>query len=64
MPGATDGLALLNYIRANLNDLPVVVVSGHLDASAAVAAGAVDYLSKPFTRTKFLEVIERHARRA
>ena len=47
MPGSTDGLALLAYVRATQPDLPVVVTSGHLLPALALAGGAVEFLAKP-----------------
>jgi len=48
MPGATDGLALLEFVRRNLADLPVILTSGHLSPDIALAHGAAHFLSKPF----------------
>jgi DNA-binding NtrC family response regulator len=47
MPGATDGLGLLAYVRATQPGLPVVVTSGHLAPGLAIAGGAVEFLAKP-----------------
>lgn len=47
MPGATDGLALLAFVRRALPDLPVIITSGHLEPGLAVAAGATKFIPKP-----------------
>lgn len=50
MPGLT-GMDLLRHVKEILPDLPVVLMSGHgapSMVSAAMAAGAVDVLTKPF----------------
>ena len=41
MPGATDGVALAGWLRANRPDVKVVLVSGHLPT---VQPGAADLL--------------------
>ena len=46
-----DGLALLDVIKADHPDLPVVMISGHGNIETAVSAikrGAYDYIEKPF----------------
>lgn len=47
MPGATDGLSLLAYVKATQPGLPVVVTSGHLPPAQALTNGAAGFLSKP-----------------
>ena len=64
MPGI-DGLALLGLYRANSTTAttPVIVLSGNDDGSArtaALAAGAVDYLVKLPTKEVLLDCIRRH----
>ena len=52
MPGATDGLELLEQLRARFPDLPVVMMSGRAglaDAVKATRLGAVNFLEKPLT---------------
>lgn len=49
MPGM-DGLEVLSFLRAELPDLPVVLVSGTGDVDDAIQAlklGAADYVTKP-----------------
>lgn len=58
MPGSTDGLALLKFVREELADLPVIVTSGHLEPHVALAAGASQFLAKPFEIEEALKVVE------
>ncbi|PHM36268.1 nitrogen regulation protein NR(I) [Xenorhabdus innexi] len=67
MPGL-DGLSLLNQIRQNHPQLPVIIMTAHSDLDAAVSAyqhGAFDYLPKPFDIDETVALVERalsHAR--
>ena len=57
-----DGLQLLDEIKRRHPSLPVIVVSGHgnLDtAVAAVRAGAVDFIEKPFESERLLHLVSR-----
>jgi two-component system nitrogen regulation response regulator NtrX len=57
-----DGLALLEEIKADHPDLPVVMISGHGNVETAVAAikrGAYDYIEKPFKADRLVLVAER-----
>jgi DNA-binding response OmpR family regulator len=50
MPG-TSGLEVLDYLRRDFPELPVVILSGNDDAGIARATlrgGAFDYIQKPF----------------
>lgn len=58
-----DGLTLLQRLQDRGVSLPVIVITGHGDVAMAVAAmkaGAVDFLEKPFDDEVFLTTI-RHA---
>jgi two-component system response regulator FixJ len=62
MPGI-DGLALLRRLAPN--GPPLVLVTGHGDIGMAVAAmkaGAVDFLEKPFEADALLSAVERALR--
>jgi DNA-binding NtrC family response regulator len=48
MPGSMDGLEMLVIIKKEHPDLPVIVMSGHLEAGLAIADGAAIFISKPF----------------
>jgi len=57
-----DGLQLLDEIRSQHPDLPVVMISGHGNVETAVAAikrGAYDYIEKPFKIDRLLLVTQR-----
>ncbi len=57
-----DGLALLDEIRKDHPDLPVVMISGHGNVETAVSAikrGAYDYIEKPFKADRLILVAER-----
>jgi DNA-binding NtrC family response regulator len=58
MPGSTDGLALLQFVREKLANIPVIITSGHLDLDVALAAGASQFLAKPFKVEEALKVVE------
>ena len=55
-----DGLAVQAEMKAHGIALPVIVMTGHGDVTVAVAAmkaGAVDFLEKPFEKTEMLAAI-------
>jgi two-component system nitrogen regulation response regulator NtrX len=52
-----DGLALLDVIKGQHPDLPVVMISGHGNIETAVAAikrGAYDFIEKPFNADRLV----------
>ena len=72
MPGAVDGLAALERIRAIDAELPVIMMSGRAglaDAVRATKLGAVNFLEKPLSPEGIVLAVAsaielRHARRA
>lgn len=57
-----DGLELLDAIKEQHPDLPVVMISGHGNIETAVAAikrGAYDYIEKPFKADKLVLIATR-----
>jgi two-component system response regulator HydG len=61
MPGM-DGLSLLSRLKSHYPSLPVVMMSGHSDVTAAVEAmkqGAFDYLVKPFGKEDVLRAVQK-----
>jgi putative nucleotidyltransferase with HDIG domain len=57
-----DGVGLLEIVKLQYGDLPVVMVTAVDDMSVALAAirhGAYDYLLKPFQREQLLAVVRR-----
>jgi two-component system response regulator FixJ len=63
-----DGLVMVQQVKAlGCSDWPVVIISGHADVPMvvrAVQSGAVDFLEKPFTPTRLLEVVALCVRRS
>ena len=57
-----DGLALLDVIKGEYPDMPVVMISGHGTIETAVAAirrGAYDFIEKPFNADRLVLVAGR-----
>ena len=57
-----DGLELLDVIKREHPELPVVIISGHGNVETAVSAikrGAYDFIEKPFKADRLLLVVER-----
>ena len=57
-----DGLQLLEVIKRQHPELPVVMISGHGNIETAVTAikmGAYDFIEKPFKADRLLLVVER-----
>src|SRR5581483_11002445 len=57
-----DGLQLLDSVKAQHPDLPVVMISGHGNIETAVAAikqGAYDFIEKPFKADRLVLVADR-----
>jgi len=57
-----DGLALLDVVKGQHADLPVVMISGHGTIETAVAAikrGAYDFIEKPFNADRLVLVANR-----
>src|SRR3954466_11671279 len=57
-----DGIEVLDTIKREQSDLPVVMISGHGTIETAVASikkGAYDFIEKPFKADRLLHVVER-----
>lgn len=57
-----DGLDLLNTMREQHPELPVIIISGHGNVETAVTAikrGAYDFIEKPFNSDRLLLVVSR-----
>lgn len=64
MPGI-DGLKLLERVKVQAPDLPIIIMTAHSDLDSAVAAyrkGAFEYLPKPFDVDDAVELVQRAAR--
>lgn len=61
MPGIS-GLDILERLRAENNDIPVIMITGYGTSSSAIKAmqmGAYDYLMKPFDNDEVLVTVRR-----
>src|ERR1700726_2479618 len=57
-----DGLQLLDAMKAQHQELPIVMISGHGNIKTAVAAikqGAYDFIEKPFKADRLVLVAQR-----
>src|SRR6201992_2333323 len=57
-----DGIQVLDVLKRDHPDLPVVMISGHGTIETAVASikkGAYDFIEKPFKADRLLHVVER-----
>ena len=57
-----DGIELLDGVKGERPELPVVIISGHGNIETAVTAikrGAYDYIEKPFKSDRLLLIVER-----
>src|SRR5690606_22360343 len=60
-PGMS-GLELLTRLRADSDDIPVIIISGHADVPTAVRgmkSGAMDLLQKPFEPQVLIKAVRR-----
>jgi two-component system response regulator FixJ len=65
MPGMS-GLDLQREMKRRAQDLPIIIITGHGDVPLAVAAlkaGAVDFLEKPFDAVAILDTVDEALRR-
>lgn len=57
-----DGLELLDAVKRDHPELPIVIISGHGNIETAVSAikrGAYDFVEKPFKADRLLLIVER-----
>ena len=60
--GDNDGIDLLNHIKKIVEDVPVIMISGHANVQMAVVSlkqGAFEFLQKPFSTERLLNFINR-----
>jgi DNA-binding NtrC family response regulator len=58
----SSGLDLIRYVRENINDIEIMMITGYPCISGAVQAikdGAEDYLVKPFTDEELLSAVQK-----
>jgi len=58
MPGAVDGMGLCATVRTYYPELPVIIVSAHLDTNAAEIDPHTQFLPKPYSVVDLVEVIQ------
>ena len=66
LPGGIDGLKILETLRGQKNDVPVMILSALADVDERVKglkAGGDDYLTKPFAFAELLARVEALGRR-
>jgi two-component system nitrogen regulation response regulator NtrX len=59
---ALDGMGLLEILKVEFPDIPVIMISGHGNIETAVTAiknGAYDFIEKPFKSDRLLVTIDR-----
>jgi FixJ family two-component response regulator len=57
MPGSLNGIGLLRFIKKRFSKPPVILASGHLDPSIALAEGAKHLLTKPYQISTVLNLV-------
>lgn len=60
MPGSIDGMGLLAAVRQSSPNLPVIIISADASPEDAIAAGANQFVAKPFNAETIVGAI-RHA---
>ncbi len=63
MLSGEDGRTICSNLKEDLNtsNIPVVMISAHPDVKeTSLAAGAVEFLSKPFDMNELISVVESH----
>jgi two-component system nitrogen regulation response regulator NtrX len=57
-----DGIEVLDIIKQNFPDVPVIMISGHATIETAVSAlhkGAFDFIEKPFNSERLLSIVSK-----
>ena len=60
--GDNDGIQLLNHIKKNNSDIPVIMISGHANIEMAInslKSGAFEFIQKPFDKERLLNFVNR-----
>lgn len=58
MPGSVDGMGLCATVRTYYPELPVIIVSAHLDTNVAETDPHTQFLPKPYSVVEIVEVIQ------
>jgi DNA-binding NtrC family response regulator len=64
MPGSMDGLGLLAVVRETSPTLPVIITSGHLGPTWALADGAAQFLAKPYSMEMMVNAVRNELEKA
>ena len=59
---ALDGLRLLQLLKENIPHVPIIVITAFGSAQTqaqSLAAGACDFLAKPFSKNEIISAVER-----
>ena len=59
MPGTIDGMGLLSIVKVSHPEVPVIIVSAHFESHVAIASGAADFVSKPYTCELVVKIVEK-----
>ena len=60
LPGSLNGLALVDQVRRDLPDLPVIYMTGRPDQNGSGASSPLDvYVAKPYTLTDICNAVKR-----
>ena len=62
MPPGMDGVELLERVKDGMDDVEVIVMTGHEDMTSAIGAmkaGAFDYVVKPIEVEALLDLVSR-----
>lgn len=59
MPGTIDGMGLLSMVKNTYPSVPVMIASAHFERHIAIAAGAADFIAKPYTCEAVAKTVEK-----
>ncbi|MET3858525.1 response regulator [Rhizobium sp. OAE497] len=64
MPGSTDGIGLMNRVRARSPGTRVIVTSGHVRLGAFDLASGVSFIAKPYDHSAIIDLLKESPRPA
>lgn len=56
-----DGFGVLDFVKRNCRNIPVIMLTGYVDVDTAVEAmkkGSIDFLTKPIKKDRLLDAVE------